>query len=144
MKLTVMGVAILTIMANIFAYADSGLGFRSNTKISNSAPNQMISKLSNLNHGSIPESSINATTKGIQLHFQDYPLGEILKNIHDEAGIHFNLSPKMANNSISIHIEAKNWKNSVQKLIADYSRLEVWTNQPKTSRIWLMKSTPRD
>ena len=70
MKLTVMGVTILTIMANVFAYADSDLGFRSSTKISNSAPNQMISKLSNLNHGSIPESSINATTKGIQLHFQ--------------------------------------------------------------------------
>ena len=34
------------------------------------------------------------------------------------------------------------WKNSVRKLIEDYSRVEVWTNQPKTSQIWLVESNP--
>ena len=87
-------------------------------------------------------NSINSTPKGIQLHFRDYPLGEILKNIHDESGIRFNLSPRMAKKPISIDIEAKHWKNSVRKLIEDFSRVEVWTNHPKTSRIWLLESNP--
>ena len=76
------------------------------------------------------------------MHFRDYPLGEILKNIHDESGIRFNLSPQMAKKPISIDIEAKHWKNSVRKLIEDFSRVEVWTNQPKTSQIWLVESNP--
>ncbi|SVD09924.1 uncharacterized protein METZ01_LOCUS362778, partial [marine metagenome] len=75
-------------------------------------------------------------------HFRDYPLGEILKNIHDETGIRFNLSSRMAKKPISIDIEAKHWKNSVRKLIEDFSRVEVWTNQPKTSQIWLVESNP--
>jgi len=48
----------------------------------------------------------------------------------------------MAKKTISVDIEAKHWKNSVRKLIEDYSRVEVWTNQPKTSQIWLVKSNP--
>ena len=40
---------------------------------------------------------------------------------------------------IRVDIKAKHWKNSVRKLIADYSRIEVWTNQPKTSQIWLVE-----
>ena len=44
--------------------------------------------------------------------------------------------------TFSVDIEAKHWKNSVRKLIEDYSRVEVWTNQPKTSQIWLVESNP--
>lgn len=131
------------IMAAVFAYAERDLGFRSNTKnpALAPAPVPIVSKSSDLDYPPTPQNSINSTSKGIQLHFRDYPLGGILKNIHDETGILFNLSPQMANIPISIDIEARNWKRSVRKLITDYSRIEVWTNRPKTSRIWLMEST---
>ena len=133
-------------MVAMLAYANADLGFRSNTKTAMQVPDSVPLPLQSSNHDykSTPQSSINSTSKGIQLHFKDYPLGELLKNIHDETGIRFKLSPQMATVPISINVEAKNWKSSVRKLIAEYSRIEVWTNQRKNSRIWLMKSTPHN
>ena len=127
-----------------FDYAGAELGFRSNSKISasDSTSPAIVSESSTPIYQSTSKSSITSTSKGIQLHFRDYPLGEILKNIHDETGIRFNLSPRMAKKIISVDIEAKHWKNSVRKLIEDFSRVEVWTNQPKTSQIWLVASNP--
>ena len=128
----------------LIEYANAELEFRSNSKVSlpDSTPVDLYSKSSIPIYQSPQKNSINSTPKGIQLHFRDYPLGEILKNIHDETGIRFNLSPRMAKKTISVDIEAKHWKNSVRKLIEDYSRVEVWTNQPKTSQIWLVESNP--
>ena len=128
----------------LFEYANAELEFRSNSKVSlpDPTPSDIGSELSIPIYQSPQKNSINFTPKGIQLHFRDYPLGEILKNIHDETGIRFNLSSRMAKKPISIDIEAKHWKNSVRKLIEDYSRVEVWTNQPKTSQIWLIESNP--
>ena len=127
-----------------FDYAGAELGFQSNSKISasDSTSPAIVSESSTPIYQTNSKSSITSTSKGIQLHFREYPLGEILKNIHDETGIRFNLSPRMAKKTISIDIEAKHWKNSVRKLIEDYSRVEVWTNQPKTSQIWLVESNP--
>ena len=146
MNRIIAGITVVTLMAAVFAYADADLGFRSNTKNSEfvPAPIPMTPTSSDINYDPTPQSSINSTSKGIQLHFRDYPLGGILKNIHDETGIRFNLSPQMANSLISVDIEARNWKSSVRKLITDYSRIEVWTNRLKTSRIWLMESTLHD
>ena len=142
MKRIFVGFTIVAIMAAVFAHADVDLGFRSNTKNPALTPGPIISKSSDFDDHPTPRSSINSTSKGIQLHFRDYPLGEILKNIHDETGIRFNLSPGMEKSLISLDIEAKHWKSLVRKLIADYSRVEVWTNKPKTSQIWLVGSNP--
>ena len=137
-------VVMVFVALALFEYANAELEFRSNSKVSlpdlpsvdvDSEPSIPI-------YQSPQKNSINSTPKGIQLHFRDYPLGEILKNIHDETGIHFNISSRMAKKPISINIEAKHWKNSVRKLIEDFSRVEVWTNQPKTSQIWLVESNP--
>ena len=128
----------------LFEYANAELEFRSNSKVSLPDPTSadVDSKPSIPIYQSLQNNSINSTPKGIQLHFRDYPLGKILINIHDETGIRFNLSSRMAKKPISIDIEAKHWKNSVRKLIEDFSRVEVWTNQPKTSQIWLVESNP--
>ena len=128
-------IVMVVVALALFEYANAELEFRSNSKVSLPDPTP-------IDINSEPSIPINSTPKGIQLHFRDYPLGEILKNIHDETGIRFNLSPRMAKKPISIDIEAKHWKNSVRKLIEDYSRVEVWTNQPKTSQIWLVESNP--
>ena len=61
MKLTVMGVTILTIMANIFAYADSDLGFRSNTKISNAIGIVSTVETSFTNHTGNNKLMVDAT-----------------------------------------------------------------------------------
>ena len=137
-------IVMVVVALALFEYANAELEFRSNSKVSlpDPTPSDVGSEPSIPINQSTQKNSINFTPKGIQLHFRDYPLGEILKNIHDETGIRFNLSPRMAKKPISIDIEAKHWKNSVRKLIEDYSRVEVWTNQPKTSQIWLVESNP--
>ena len=137
-------IVMVVVALALFEYANAELEFRSNSKVSlpDPTPSDVGSEPSIPINQSTQKNSINFTPKGIQLHFRDYPLGEILKNIHDETGIRFNLSPRMAKKPISIDIEAKHWKNSVRKLIEDFSRVEVWTNQPKTSQIWLVESNP--
>ena len=137
-------IVMVVVTLALFEYANAELEFRSNSKVSlpDPTPADVNSEPSTPINQSAQKNSINSTPKGIQLHFRDYPLGEILKNIHDETGIRFNLSPQMAKKTISVDIEAKHWKNSVRKLIEDYSRVEVWTNQPKTSQIWLVESNP--
>ena len=128
----------------LFEYANAELEFRSNSKVSlpDPTPDEVNTKTLISINQSAKKNSINSTPKGIQLHFRDYPLGEILKSIHDETGIRFNLSSRMAKKIISVDIKAKHWKSSVRKLIEDYSRVEVWTNQPNTSQIWLVESNP--
>ena len=137
-------ILVVAMIVILPAYANAELGFRSNSKISLPAdtPISMPPRSPNPDYQSASKSSIKSTSKGIQLRFQDYPLGELLKNIHDETGIRFNLSSQMTAIPVSVNVAARNWKNSVQKLIADYSRVEVWTNQPKTSQIWLMEGKP--
>jgi len=137
-------IVVVFVALALFEYANAELEFRSNSKVSLPDPPSVDvdSEPSIPIYQSPQKNSINSTPKGIQLHFRDYPLGKILINIHDETGIRFNLSPRMAKKPISIDIEAKHWKNSVRKLIEDYSRVEVWTNQPKTSQIWLVESNP--
>ena len=126
-----------------FNDARAELEFRSNSKFSTPIPSfELSSESSPPIYKPVSKSSISSTSKGIQLHFQNYPLGEILKNIHDETGIRFNISSEMGKNLLSLNIEAKYWKSLVQKLIEGYSRIEVWTNQPKTSEIWLVNSNP--
>jgi len=137
-------VVMIVVALALFEYANAELEFRSNSKVSLPDPTSadVDSKPSIPIYQSPQKNSINSTPKGIQLHSRDYPLGKILINIHDETGIRFNLSPRMAKKPISIDIEAKHWKNSVRKLIEDYSRVEIWTTQPKTSQIWLVESNP--
>ena len=137
--------AVMVVLAlTLFEYANAELEFRSNSKVSlpDPTPDKVNTKTLTSINQSAKKKSINSTPKGIQLHFRDYPLGEILKNIHDETGIRFNLSSRMAKKIISVDIKAKHWKSSVRKLIEDYSRVEVWTNQPNTSQIWLVESNP--
>ena len=128
----------------LFEYANAELEFRSNSKVSlpDPTPDEVNTKTLISINQSAKKNSINSTPKGIQLHFRDYPLGEILKNIHDETGIRFNLSSRMAKKIISVDIKSKYWKSSVRKLIEDYSRVEVWTNRSNTSQIWLVESNP--
>ena len=64
-----------------FDYAGAELGFRSNSKISasDSTSPAIVSESSTPIYQSTSKSSITSTSKGIQLHFRDYPLGKILK-----------------------------------------------------------------
>ena len=91
-------IVMVVVTLALFEYANAELEFRSNSKVSlpDSTPADVDSDPSIPINQSAQKNSIKSTPKGIQLHFRDYPLGEILKNIHDETGIRFNLSPPLA------------------------------------------------
>ena len=107
MKQALFGITtVITLSVAVFTYAQPDLGFRSNTNNHPLIPATVptISESSDFNYRPTPKSSINSTSKGIQLHFRDYPLGEVLKNINVETGIRFNLPPQMAKVPINIDI----------------------------------------
>lgn len=85
----------------------------------------------------VPLAEVRVDEKGISLHFQDFPLGEVLQNVGDRTGIRFKLPEDLALKPVSISVQAADWKTAVSKLIKGYSRTEVWTADLNTSRIWL-------
>ncbi len=151
MKRILTGIVVLSFVTVLFTYASADLGFRSNPKSMTPekplnpvpvVPESSFSEVQATESQPTSQSVINSSSKGIQLRFQDFPLGELLQNIQHETGIQFNLAPQMASVPISVSIEAKNWEGAIRKLVSNYSRVEVWTNKPQTSHVWLMESTP--
>ena len=91
------------------------------------------------------KKSINANTsftteaanKSISLRFENLSLINVLQNIQEETGISFFTDPKMETVPLSATVQAKNWKAAVKLLLKDFSRIEVWTDNLNTSRVWL-------
>ncbi|MCH8156523.1 MAG: hypothetical protein IID18_02015 [Nitrospinae bacterium] len=137
MKRILSGIFTIALLTGLFAYADADLGFKTHPQVPGPVEPAPYS-----DYQPIPQSRIDSTSKGIQLRFQDYPLGELLQNIQRETGIQFNLPPRMAAVPVSVTVTADNWESAVRKLIGDYSRVEVWTNQLQTTRVWLMEGAP--
>ena len=69
------------------------------------------------------------------------PLYEVVDHIAGETGIQFNVSPQIGDVQVSASIRSNDWQEAVSKLIKSYSRVEVWTDDLRTTRIWLHDST---
>ena len=76
--------------------------------------------------------------EGISLQFEDLTLLDVLKNIQDETGILFSVDPSLETVPFSARIQADDWETAVRKLLKGFSRVEVWTDDLATSRIWLL------
>ena len=75
--------------------------------------------------------------KSISLRFENLSLINVLQNIQEETGISFSTDPKIETVPFSATVQAENWKAAVKLLLKDFSRIEVWTDNLNTSRIWL-------
>ena len=75
--------------------------------------------------------------KSISLRFENLSLINVLKNIQEETGISFFIDPEMETVPFSATVQAENWKAAVKLLLKDFSRIEVWTDNLNTSRVWL-------
>jgi len=76
----------------------------------------------------------------INVRYRNEPLSSVLKNISDETGIVFQVSDELLKKDVNIDISSKTWRNVVSKLLEKYSRVEVWTENNDSSRIWLLKN----
>jgi len=87
-----------------------------------------------------PSTSYNTEVapKGISLRFENLSLISVLQNIQEETGILFAIDPSMETTPFSATIQADNWEAAVKELLKGFSRVEVWTDNLETSRIWVM------
>ena len=78
-----------------------------------------------------------AANKSISLRFENLSLINVLQNIQEETGISFSTDPEMETVPFSATVQAENWEVTIKLLLRDFSRIEVWTDNLKTSRVWL-------
>ena len=75
--------------------------------------------------------------KSISLRFENLSLINVLQNIQEETGISFSTDPEIETLPFSATVQAENWEAAVKLLLKDFSRIEVWTDNLNTSRVWL-------
>ncbi|HIJ51207.1 MAG TPA: hypothetical protein HPP54_09180 [Nitrospinae bacterium] len=87
-----------------------------------------------------PSTSYNSEVapKSISLRFENLSLISVLQNIQEETGILFSIDPAMETVPFSATTQADNWEATVRELLKGFSRVEVWTDNLQTSRVWVM------
>jgi hypothetical protein len=76
--------------------------------------------------------------KGIHLQFEDLTLLDVVRNIQEETGILFSIDPSIESAPFSSSIQAENWEDIVKKLLKGFSRVEVWSSNLETCRVWVL------
>ena len=87
-----------------------------------------------------PRTSYNpeVVPKGISLRFENLSLISVLQNIQEETSISFSIDPSMETVPFSATIQADDWEAAVRELLKGFNRVEVWTDNLQTSRIWVL------
>ena len=75
---------------------------------------------------------------GISLQFEGLTLLDVLQNIQEETGILFSVDPSLETVPFNARIQADNWETAVRELLKGFSRVEVWTDNLETSRVWIL------
>ena len=86
----------------------------------------------------VPSYNSEVEHKGISLRFENLSLINVLRNIQEETGILFSIDPSLEAVPFSATVQAGNWEAAVRKLLKGFSRVEVWTRNLETSRIWIL------
>jgi hypothetical protein len=82
--------------------------------------------------------SSEVAPKGVSLRFENISLISVLQNIQEETGIVFSIDPSMETVTFSATIQAGDWGAATRQLLKGFSRVEVWTDNLQTSRVWVM------
>ncbi|MBT6409089.1 MAG: hypothetical protein HOK16_06435, partial [Nitrospina sp.] len=75
---------------------------------------------------------------GISLQFEDLTLIDVLRNVQEETGILFSIDPSLETVPFSARMQADDWETAIRQLLKGFSRVEVWTDNLETSRVWLL------
>ena len=105
-------------------------------------PNNLapVSQFNSVPQPALSEISYNKklASKKISLRFENLSLIYVLQNIQQETGVLFSIDPAMQAIPFSATIQADNWETAIKKLFKGFSRVEIWTGNLKTSRIWFV------
>ena len=99
-----------------------------------------VSQFNSVPQPALSEISYNKklASKKISLRFENLSLIYVLQNIQQETGVLFSIDPAMQAIPFSATIQADNWETAIKKLFKGFSRVEIWTGNLKTSRIWFV------
>ena len=99
-----------------------------------------VSQIYSVPQPALSEISYNKklASKKISLRFENLSLIYVLQNIQQETGVLFSIDPAMQTIPFSATIQADNWETAIKKLFKGFSRVEIWTGNLKTSRIWFV------
>ena len=86
----------------------------------------------------VPSYNSEVEPQGISLRFENLALINVLRNIQEETGILFSIDPSLEAIPFSATVQADNWEAAVRELLKGFSRVEVWTSNLETSRIWIL------
>jgi len=91
----------------------------------------------------LPEG-ITQNSEGVSIRFHNQTLKAVLQEISNQTGIKFNLNYSVSETPIQIDITAPDWRQAINALLGNQSRLEFWTGDPATSKFWLMEGSLYD
>jgi hypothetical protein len=86
----------------------------------------------------IPTYKSEVEPQGISLRFEHLSLINVLRNVQEETGILFSIDPSIETIPFNASIQADNWEEAVKELLKGFSRVEVWTSNLETSRVWVL------
>ncbi len=85
-----------------------------------------------------PSYNSEVAPQRISLRFEHLSLINVLRNIQGETGILFSVDPSLEKVPFSATVQADNWEAAISELVKRFSRVEVWTDNLTTSRIWIL------
>jgi len=91
----------------------------------------------------LPEG-ITQNSAGVTIRFHHQTLEAVLQKISNQTGIKFHLNYPVSETPIQIDITAPDWRQAINALLGNQSRLEFWTGDPSTSKFWLMEGSLYD
>jgi len=111
--------------------------------------NPTESHAGNLETSKSPDEQINGEKvptpdNPVELWSRDRTLGEVLQEVNERSGIQFRLPETLRTDPVLANIQGKDWKSATGKLVKEYDRIEVWSIDPKNSKVWLLKSNSKD
>jgi len=84
-----------------------------------------------------PLAEIQADGKSVRIRIQALPLGTVLDQVTKKSGVRFSVPDSLTKTSVTASIEAKDWKEALQTLFTDFSRVEFWNEDLNKSWIQL-------
>jgi len=83
---------------------------------------------------------ISLSPQGIRIQVKDRLLHDVLQRIQNTTGIRFDLHPNVLNVKVTANVFASDWKSAVRELLADFSKIGLWGDSLRSSKVRILQS----
>ncbi|GJL77966.1 MAG: hypothetical protein NPINA01_09550 [Nitrospinaceae bacterium] len=78
----------------------------------------------------------------VKLWSQGRTLEDVLQEVHERSGIEFHLPEALRDDPVPVDIQASDWTSATLQVTREYSRIEIWSNDPQNSKVWILDRNP--